>query len=82
MVNTATANIRLYNDETHSQKEVLLMLLSPLMGHTLEQAIQCITLIERKGSYTIREGMEKITNAIDIVGVLKGMGFKVELEYN
>ena len=57
------------------------MLVSPLIGHNVEQAIQCINIIEHKGSYTIREGMEKIANAVDIVGVLKGLGYKVELEY-
>jgi hypothetical protein len=78
---TTTASVRLYNDNDHSQKMVLDML-RRLMGHTMDQAIQCIMLIEMKGSYTVKEDMVDITRAVDIVGALNLMGFKAELEYN
>jgi hypothetical protein len=77
---TGTASIRLYNDTKHSQKEVFMMLMK-LLGHEPAQALQCIGLIERHGSYTVREDMESII-AIDMVGAMRLAGFKVELEFN
>lgn len=77
---TKTASIRLYNDKVHSQKEVMLMLMK-LLGHGPDQAMQCIVIIETKGSYTVREDVNP-TIAFDLIGAMDLAGYKAELEFN
>ena len=77
---TKTASIRLYNDDTHDQGFVMSMLMR-LLGHGPDQALQCIMIIENKGSYTVKEDVD-VGIAIDLRGAMEQVGFKVELEFN